>query len=151
MLTQEEFEQILNDSSKHIDGNISWSDSNNTLWTKFRVAIITSWDHDLFIQGSYNPIIPSLSYALIYPAEGCRIYGLDLGKDHRNPDGRLVGETHKHRWTETFRDKQAYAPPDITAPVDKPVEVWQQFCREARITHNGSMMPPSDSQLDLFL
>ncbi|ASC69189.1 hypothetical protein XM38_001150 [Halomicronema hongdechloris C2206] len=151
MLTQAEFDQILDDPSKRIDGDITWTNSNNTLWSQFRADIITSSDHDLFIQGSYNPVIPALSYILIYPAAGCRIYGLDLGKDHRNPDGRLVGETHKHSWTETFRDKQAYAPPDITAPASNPVEVWQQFCQEARITHNGIMAPPSDSQLDLFL
>ena len=30
-------------------------------------------------------------------------------------------------------------------------EVWQQFCREAEIIHNGTMQAPPDQQLDLFL
>ncbi|MGH8191833.1 MAG: DUF6978 family protein, partial [Rhodanobacteraceae bacterium] len=42
-----------------------------------------------------------------------RIYGLDLGKDHHNPQCNQVGEKHKHRWTDQYRDKEAYEPRDI--------------------------------------
>ncbi len=72
-----------------------------------------------------------------------RIYALDLGADHHNPDCNRIGEKHKHRWTETFRDKQAYVPKDITEPWDRPIEVWNQFCTEARIHHTGRMEPPA--------
>ena len=47
-----------------------------------------------------------LSFALILNTAG-RIYALDLGKDHHNPDCNHVGEKHKYRWTETQRDKTA--------------------------------------------
>ena len=60
-----------------------------------------------------------LSYVLLYRGAG-RIYALDLGSAHRNPNGERVGETHKHRWTAEFRDKQAYVPKDITATWDRP-------------------------------
>jgi hypothetical protein len=38
------------------------------------------------------------------------IYRLDLGQEHHNPSCVMVGETHKHRWTEQQRDKEAYRP-----------------------------------------
>ena len=41
----------------------------------------------------------TLTYALILKTAG-RIYGLDLGKDHHNPQCEQVGEKHKHRWSE---------------------------------------------------
>jgi hypothetical protein len=73
-----------------------------------------------------------------------------LGKAHTNPTGIIVGEVHKHRWTEQFRDKQAYEPEDITASVNEPVRVWAQFCAEARIVHNGTMREPPPVQLDFL-
>jgi hypothetical protein len=34
-------------------------------------------------------------------------------------------------------------PGDITEPWDRPVEVWLQFCDEARIKHSGIMHQPT--------
>lgn len=149
MLTQEEFEELMGDPAKRIDEDIQWAKDNNNLWVKFRAQVITDSGHDLFIQGSFNAFNNKLSYHLIYRPIG-RIYGLDLGQEHTNPDRQRIGETHKHRWTETFKDKAAYAPSDITAPATQPVEVWHQFCQESGITHNGTMSAPPDQQLDLF-
>ena len=75
----------------------------------------------------------------------------DHGQDHRNPDGNLIGEKHKHRWSDAHRDKQAYVPPDITAPPSDPVLVWSQFCLECRIEHEGTLAPPPPYQSDLIL
>lgn len=79
-----------------------------------------------------------------------RIYGLDLGSNHRNPDGKRVGEKHKHCRKEAVRGKEAYVPQDIIALVTEPIEVGQQFCNEAKLTHNGTMKAPSPLQLDLL-
>ena len=70
------------------------------------------------------------------------MYGLDLGADHHNPTCQRVGEKHKHRWTDTYADKHAYAPDEITAGVDDPIGVWRQFCAEAKIIHEGNLHPP---------
>ena len=69
-----------------------------------------------------------------------------FGQCAPHPNGERVGETHKHRWTAEFRDKQAYVPKDITATWDRPLEVWQQFCAEARIDHRGTLGEPSVQQ-----
>lgn len=72
-----------------------------------------------------------------------RIYGLDLGAENTNPDGRRVGRKHKHTWSEEHRDRRAYAPADITESWTDPVAVWLQFCRQARLKHTGKMQRPS--------
>jgi hypothetical protein len=57
MLTQDEFEEIINDPSKRVDGDLQWTVDNNVLWAKFRAEVITDSGYDLFIQGSFNPFI----------------------------------------------------------------------------------------------
>lgn len=151
MLPQDEFEEIICDPSKRVDGNITWqTDQSHALWVGFRAEVLSDNSYPLFVKGSYNQAIQALTFALIHSSVG-RIYALDLGKDHKNPGGVRVGEKHKHRWDETLRDKEAYAPTDITAPANQPINVWQQFCQEAIITHNGIMLPPPAWQPGLFL
>ena len=148
MLNQEEFEELIADPSKSIEGDIVWQQERSP-WLGFRVEIISPAGYPLFLKGSYNPIIATLFYHIIHRTIG-RIYGLDLGKDHRNPDGQRIGEKHKHRWYEPLRDRQAYIPPDITAPANDPIKVWEQFCKEAKITHNGTLNLIPYSQLTLL-
>ncbi|MBW4527095.1 MAG: hypothetical protein KME18_18215 [Phormidium tanganyikae FI6-MK23] len=149
-MTNDEFESLINDTSKHINGDVVWVENlEHSPTVEFRVQIDSDEGYPLFIKGSFNRVISSLTYTLIHRSFG-RIYGLDLGKDHRNPDGNLVGEKHKHRWDEVFRDKQAYRPDDITEDSANPVGVWKQFCEEANIIHNGKMDEPSNLQLEIF-
>lgn len=151
MLTQEEFEELINDSSKTIEEDITWQE-NETHYpaVEFRVEVISHQGYPIFIHGSYNSLVRTLSYAIIHRGTG-RIYALDLGKSHRNPDGKIVGEIHKHRWHIIYKDKQAYVPPDITTSINEPIQVWQEFCAESNITHNGSMQDPPTLQSDPFL
>jgi len=151
ILTNTEFEAILNDSSKRIQGDIVWQeDEDHSPSVEFRAEVESEVGWPLFIRGSYNPLIPALSYVLILKTTG-RVYGLDLGKDHHNPHCDQVGETHKHTWTEKFRDKQAYAPADIVESASNPVGVWEKFCVEANLTHEGVLHAPPPIQGDLFL
>lgn len=150
-LTNTEFETILNDESKRIDSDIVWQeDEDHSPCVEFRAEVQSEAGWPLFVRGSYNPLIPALSYMLILKTAG-RVYGLDLGKDHHNPQCNQVGEKHEHRWTEQFRDKEAYVPDDITESASDPVAVWRQFCTEAKLTHNGRLSAPPPHQEDLFL
>ena len=99
--------------------------------------------------GRYNRDARTLTYALILKTVG-RIYGLDMGKDHHNPQCEQVGDTHKHRWSEQQRDKEAYVPTDVTGAVSDPVAVWKQFCAEAHILHDGNMNSPPPDQGELW-
>lgn len=149
-MTGDEFQSLIKNTSKQINGDITWvENTGHSPTVEFRVQVDSAEGYPLFIKGSYNQLISALTYTLIHQSFG-RIYGLDLGKEHRNPDGKLVGEKHKHRWDEVFRDKQAYVPDDITESSDNPVGVWQQFCKEANIVHTGKMNKPPPSQLEIF-
>lgn len=139
-LSQSEYQTIIDDDAKSIPEDIVWQPADNPQAQTFRVDIEA--EQSLFVQGWYNPFSGKLSYAIIHRGVG-RIYGLDLGAEHRNPDGQFVGEKHKNHWQEGYRDKWAYAPQDITAPLNRAVEVWDQFCDEANLRHSGTMNSPS--------
>jgi len=149
-LTQVEFEALMADESKVIQRDIAWEeDEDHSPTREFRAEVETSQGYPLFVRGSYNVLAQALSYVLILKTEG-RIYGLCLGKDHHNPKCDRIGETHKHRWTEQFRDKDAYVPPEIRAAASDPLDAWRQFCKEARIVHNGRLAEPPPIQSELW-
>jgi len=149
-LTNAEFDAILNDETKRVVGDLLWQeDEDHSPSVEFRAEVLSDTGWPLFVKATYNSLIPALSYALILKNVG-RVYALDLGKDHHNPQCNQVGEKHKHKWTEQFRDKEAYVPTDITEPASTPVAVWQQFCAEAKLTHDGAMTAPQPPTGDLF-
>ena len=140
-LSREEYRTILGDDTKIISVDIGWEGSANSSQREFRLDIESSEGYPIFIKGWYNSSSGKLSYSIIHRTAG-RIYGLDLGADHQNPDGEFVGEKHKNYWKPGYRDKWAYVPEDITETWNRPVEVWRQFCAEARLTHSGTMQAP---------
>ncbi|HXM49292.1 MAG TPA: hypothetical protein VN956_15740 [Pyrinomonadaceae bacterium] len=141
-MNQADFEALLADQTKVIVGDIRWADDeDHSPSVEFRAEVDSESGHPIFIRGSYNALAQTLTYALIHRGSG-RIYALDLGKDHHNPDCQNVGERHKHRWRDPVRDKEAYVPFDLDAAVNNPLQVWRQFCAEASIHHHGEMHPP---------
>lgn len=141
-ISEEEVESILADSTKHIAGDIVWADDvDHSPAKEFRVEVQTDNEYPIFVAGRFNPFSGKLSFAFILRGTG-RVYALDLGKDHRNPEGVRIGEKHKHRWMDGFRDTSAYVPVDITETWDRPLAVWDQFCAEARLRHDGMMHAP---------
>ena len=149
-LTDVEWDSVLSDPSKRIDGDIEWvEDEYRSPARCFRAKVDSTAGWGLLVHGRYNPLAETLSYTLFLNTEG-RIYGLDMGKEHHNPQCDRVGDPHKHRWSERYRDKEAYVPKDITAPISDPVSVWKQFCAEAGIDHNGQMQSPPALNERLF-
>lgn len=150
-ITQAEFDVLIADSSKRIEGDIRWGeDEDHSPAVCFRAEVLSGSGYPLFIAGRYSKLAETLSFSLIHRGTG-RIYGLDLGADHHNPTCEHVGEKHKHRWTDAYRDKMAYVPADITEPPEKVVEVWRQFCAEANIMHHGTLAAPPPVQTELGL
>ena len=141
ILSQQEYDDIINDTTKVIAENIVWEGNPNSPAREFRSDIDSNEGYPIFIKGWYNPRAGKLSYAIIHRGVG-RIYGLDLGAEHQNPDGEFVGDKHKNYWVPGSRDKWAYAPGDITETWDRPVEAWHQFCTEANLRHSGTIQAP---------
>jgi hypothetical protein len=149
-MKDQDFEAFMADPTKQINRDIIWhEDDDHSPGMEFRVVISSQARYPIFVMGRCNLAAQKLSYALAHPSFG-RIYALDMGKGHKNPLGNRVGRKHKHRWTEQFRDKKAYEPEDITASVSDPIAVWEQFCHEAVITHNGAMYFQSSLQRETF-
>ena len=96
-MNQGEYEALMSDTTKRIDRHIDWTeDENHSPAVSFLVEVLSDPAYPLYAKGYLNRAARKLTYVLIHRAEG-RIYGLDLGKDHKNPDGAFVGEKHKHR------------------------------------------------------
>jgi len=145
-MTEGEFHDLLIDQTKVITVDISWtSDLEHPLWVNFKAPIESSSGWPIFLKGSFNLQTQALSFTIIHKPAG-RIYALDLGKGHQNPDLTKLGDKHKHRWTLAYKDKEAYVPADITFDGSEPLEVWQQFCTEAKIIHNGTFDRPPATQ-----
>ena len=140
-LSQSEYEGIINDTSKVIQEDVVWEGSGNSPTRQFTVDVQSDEGHPVFLKGWYNPRSGKLSFSIIHRSVG-RIYGLDLGADHVNPNGDAVGEKHKNYWVSGSRDKWAYVPEDITETWNRPAAVWVQFCAEANIRHLGRIQDP---------
>lgn len=138
-----EYKAIIDDE-KFITENIVWRNApGRSAAQEFRVDIDYPDVDVLRIKGWYNSTAGTLSYTIFIPSVG-RIYGLDMGMIHINPNQKAVGRTHKNYWVEGERDDWAYEPEDITASLNDPVAVWRQFCAEANIRHTGTMYRPSN-------
>ena len=150
-ITQTEFEALIADPSKSIEGDLRWlTDEDHSPAVNFRAEVRSEAGYPLFVNGRFNALAGTVSFTLIHRTTG-RIYALDLGADHHNPSCTHVGEKHKHRWTDRYADKDAYVPSDITAGIDDVVAVWRQFCAEAKILHDGRLDVPPPAQQELGL
>jgi hypothetical protein len=150
VLNVAEVQQILDDTSKIIRGDLEWSiKADHPTWAGFLTPVESSYGYLLFLNASLNYEARRLSFALILRGER-RIYGLCLGIGHNDPEtGRRLDEKHKHRWTDRYADKSAYRPDDITADASAPDLAWAQFCREARIRHEGKLRSLPAHQMEL--
>ena len=131
----------MSDKTKKIVENITWvGDKKKSEIVKFGVPVVSDSNYPIFVDGSYNRYLNRLSYKIIHREIGRRIYGLDMGKNHRNPDGELVGENHIHKWSEEYEDRKAYSAQEcVSSPATKPKEVWKEFCQEVNINFQGLM------------
>ena len=149
MITDQEFAELLADPTKEIIGDIRWTPSDTHRWAReFAVDVESATSWPLRIEGWWNPMRSKLSYTLLHGEAG-RIVGLCLsaGDVHHRPTCKRSRRarrrcdcprgTHKHRWTERFRDQWVYAPSDITADAEDPSAVWGQFCAEINLAHRG--------------
>ena len=142
-LSQQEYEGIINDTTKVIHDDIGWEGTGNSPARHFTADIQSADGHPIFVKGWYNPSSGKLSYAIIHRSIG-RIYGLDMGADHVNPDGESVGEKHKNYWVPGRRDKWAYVPEDITEAWNHPSAVWAiNSAPRLNLQHTGTIQDPT--------
>ena len=146
-IAQQEFEAILADPTKRIDGDIEWrDDDDHSPAQEFRARVLSEPGWPLTVIGWWQPQSRKLTYLLRHDAAG-RIHGINFGNVvHHNPTCQNLDGTHEHRWTAEHRDKAAQVPADITAQWDQPELAWAQFCAKAVITHGGTLYPPASQE-----
>lgn len=161
-MTQADFETFLNDPTKSIgDHPPRWTAKpNHPALLFFHADFLGESAEDMFLEGSWNRKKGTVSFTICHRGTrsrhgrmGQRVYSLDLGVEHPNPDKTVCGSPHKHRWKEDLRlygfpgcpepcwgDEEAYVPTDITATVADPAGLWREFCAEAGIIHTGPIV-----------
>ena len=64
-LSDAEFDAILTDCTKLIEGDIVWQeDEDHSPSLEFKVEIATAGGWPLFMKGTYNPLVPTIQYKL---------------------------------------------------------------------------------------
>ena len=150
-MTQAEFEEIRDDFTKEIAGDICWQDDeDHSPSVEFRAEVSSSKGYPLFVNGSYSSKARKLSFAVIH-AKKRRIFGFCIGSDHHNPRCDMAGDPHKHSWDETTGTKFAEPLDPNLPPVDQVAAIWLLFCNEFNLTHSGTMQPVPLAQEDLWI
>ncbi len=90
-MNQGEYGALMFDTTKRIERDLTWTvDDSHPAAFSFRTEILSDADYPLIVKGYLNPNSRKLTFALVHRAQGC-IYRLDLGAEHPNLDGTLVG------------------------------------------------------------
>lgn len=118
---------------------------------KFKVPVENEFESNiqLLLIGTKNIYVRDYSYCLLL--NNNRIRSFDPFKSHKNNlpnDKRRIEGSHKHKWCDITKDKNAYVPTDITNPEDMELSL-RQFMNECNIRFYGriTMPPPSQFQL----
>ena len=107
VLTNTEFQTILDDSSKRIEGDIVWQeDEDHSPAVEFRAEVASDAGWPIFVRGSFNPLVPALSYMMILKTMGDRVNEpiLELTQDRLlllDQDGKT-----KYDWRKDIPCKQ---------------------------------------------
>ena len=61
---------------------------------------------------------------------------------HPNPDGTIIRGPHKHKWNETYEDRQAYVPDDISfGDINREFQDFLKQCNIRLLGTYALMMP----------
>ena len=69
-LSNAEFDAILTDCTKRIDGDIVWQqDEDHSPSLEFKVEIATAGGWPLFMKGTFNPLVPRVDSKCVTNAQ----------------------------------------------------------------------------------
>lgn len=156
MLTEAQVDRILLEGLV-LEDNVRWmSQPSNTKWVQFGAFLDSPHESTVRLNMAVSVLLPE-KYKIIVLRGEQALRRLDVRGSHGNPPAGTPGvwhrQTHKHRWTDRFGDKEAYTPPDITTTTFDPGEheaTFRALCKECNIEFRGSWSdPPRESQISL--
>lgn len=119
---------------KAISGKVEWKSLPGKYpnWVLEADVVVEGETETLRVSGRVGKT--NWGLALIFRNIAIRRTGVHSGV-HRNPNGDLFNEPHKHTWNETYGDKVAYIPNDIDfSDVNA---AFTDFLAECNITFRG--------------
>jgi hypothetical protein len=140
-VTQGEFNALIADSTKRIEGGIAWTQDKNGVVFEFRIRVLSDPGDQLSVKGSHNRKLGKTSYTL-YTTD--RIFSVDFDRRHGD-----AGNFHIHVW-DAAKQKCVAAKVDDSAEIGKdPLRLWKWFCDKTQIVHNGALqaLPPIQGDL----
>jgi hypothetical protein len=136
--TRAEAERVLQ-LAKEIGQHVRWTQQpggKRPRWRLEATVVATDFPIGLRLVGNYGA--RHWGFALLMnntPIRRCDFQWTG----HRNPDGTMVEQPHKHRWDDVHRDREAYIPDDIDfSDVNRALF---DFLKECNITLIGSYQP----------
>jgi hypothetical protein len=112
---------------------------------KARGEVQSQTGFELFVEVTWSPKATKASACFFVKRVKplwSRVFGIDLGDDHHNPDCVMTGDPHRHnRWSVKHGARYGTPAPDLqgkTVP-----EMFDVFLRECKIQMAGAIvMPP---------
>lgn len=133
-VTQVEFDALIADRTKRIEGPIAWIPDQSGTVFEFRVKVISAGGDQLTIKGSHNRKLGKTTYTLFSTD---RIFGADYDRKHGD-----AGSFHVHRW-DANRQTSTATKADAGIEIGKdPLRLWKWFCEQAHIKHEGGALAP---------
>lgn len=140
-MTPQEFQQLRDLPGKLVLADIEFKSGKDLRpnLTFDQVAIINDLGWEVFINGTFKPDLPAVTFNVTLRGVGaiCRI-------DVNGTIHKTAGRTHKHdlRREEDPRNNlpTAVARPDLAGKSAR--EVWEDFCQRANIQHTGKFIDP---------
>ncbi len=124
--------------AKYVDENVEWR--RHAGHQTFSADVLSKEaDYDMTLVGS---VTEQTGYSKLHFFVGPQpIAMLHMGKTHHNPDcERLTGRVHKHRWSDAFREKQAYVPGEVDRASWE--TLLRSFLKECNIELRGRFAAP---------
>lgn len=132
MVTTDEAEAAVA-ATKIISGSLHWGTRARAMGRLYLEArVLVPETSELLgltgVQGARN-----FSFTLLY--RGVPIRKATKHAMHRNPNGEVIREPHKHRWDDVDEDGWAYVPADVRW--DNPDDALIDFLAECNIRYTG--------------
>ena len=137
ILSEAEAERIIG-LPKRISGQNDWQQQDDGNWYT-EMPVETEEQLPLRLYGRFNP--RTSNYTLILFCGRLNLRRVDVGKRHHNPECDNMGTPHKHRWSDRFRDKWAYEPPEME-DADSIGDTFAKLLAECNITLDGRFVEP---------
>jgi hypothetical protein len=134
-LLAREVESVLR-IEKRIREDLAWrpdAGSRKPKWKIEGTVIVPDTSETLKIHG--NRSARNWGFSLVMRGVPIRRFNVQ-NAPHRNPDGTIIREPHKHKWDENQGDREAYIPDDID--VTDVNQAFLDFLKECRIVHDGT-------------